>query len=146
MAIKATSSSRIVATEYDIDILSRTIWGEAEGEIWMGKVGVAWTVRNRFSKRPLYGTSISSICLKSNQFSCWSNAFRSKVMASLTLDDVVFQECTLAAIAVLHGRISDPTDGATHFLNLAVLKRPPSWFDTKMITKKIGRHTFLKLT
>ena len=34
-------------TEKDRDILARTLWGEARGESLVGRIAVAWTIRNR---------------------------------------------------------------------------------------------------
>jgi spore germination cell wall hydrolase CwlJ-like protein len=33
--------------EKDRDILARTLWGEARGELLAGQIAVAWTIRNR---------------------------------------------------------------------------------------------------
>ncbi|MCS6925917.1 MAG: cell wall hydrolase [Candidatus Binatia bacterium] len=135
---------RIPANESDLDILARTIWGEAEGEPWLGKVAVAWVVRNRWLRRSWYGQTIGEICTKARQFSCWSDQGRAAQMAALSLDDPVLQECYLIGLAVVLGRLRDPTGGATHFLNLSALKTPPRWYNPNEVTRKIGNHTFLK--
>lgn len=33
--------------ERDIDVLARTIWGEARGEGLAGQIAVGWCIRNR---------------------------------------------------------------------------------------------------
>jgi spore germination cell wall hydrolase CwlJ-like protein len=33
--------------EKDRDILARTLWSEARGELLAGQIAVAWTIRNR---------------------------------------------------------------------------------------------------
>lgn len=59
-------------TAGDIDILARTIYGEARGEPWEGKIAVAWVVRNRAERGGWWGDTIREVCLKPWQFSCWN--------------------------------------------------------------------------
>lgn len=39
--------------ESDIDVLARTIWGEARGEGLGGQIAVGWCIRNRVEADPL---------------------------------------------------------------------------------------------
>ncbi len=46
-----------------IDLLARTIYGEAEGEILKGKKGVAWVVRNRVEYDGEWGNTYKDVIL-----------------------------------------------------------------------------------
>ena len=109
----------------DIDVLARTIYGEARGESDLGKLAVAWVVVNR-AKRAR--SSIAAACLKSIHFSCWNNARDNDAnqLAMLTADlsDPVFARCMAAALQAAHETGKDPTDGARHYHAFGV---SPSW-------------------
>lgn len=72
-----------------VEILARTLWGEARGEGVIGMEAVAWVVLNRrtvarqearrqiqrfghLRKRYWWGDTILKICRKPYQFSCWN--------------------------------------------------------------------------
>lgn len=59
--------------EHDIDILARTIYGEARGEKTAGKKAVACVIMNRYkAKKWFSGKTIAETCQKPWQFSCWN--------------------------------------------------------------------------
>ena len=58
---------------HDIDILARTIYGEARGEIEEGKRAVGLCILNRYkSKKWFSANTIAEVCQKPLQFSCWN--------------------------------------------------------------------------
>jgi N-acetylmuramoyl-L-alanine amidase len=129
----------------DIDVLARTLYGEARGEELKGMQAVAWVVVNRVRKGPpRFKSSILGVVTAPHQFSCWSKADpNSKLCATVTESDPLFALATFAAAGVLSGEVRDPTGGADHYH--ADYMRPfPEW--TKKMTKTavIGNHIFYR--
>ena len=61
----------------EVDVLARTIWGEARGEGKEGMEAVASVILNRteIAKRLdgyWWGNTIIQVCQKPYQFSCWN--------------------------------------------------------------------------
>lgn len=125
----------------DLEILARTIVGEARGEPFEGQVAVAWVVRNRSAFPVRFGAGISGVCLKPLQFSCWNRtdpSFHRVVTAALP--DPVYAKALAAAALVLTGEVMDPTHGADHYIATSI--KPPSWAKSMKVTATIGRHIF----
>jgi len=136
-----------MTTAADIEILARTIYGEARGEPDLGRVAVGWTVRNRAQR---YGSTLSEACLKSVHYSCWNNAAGNDAnqLAMLTADlgNRSFARCMIAACQVAFGLAVDPTDGATHYHSRDI--PPPAWAlddeGNQRPYHSIGRHLFYR--
>ena len=133
---------------HDIDILARTVWGEARGEGLGGMIAVAWAVLNRATiaaqqVRKQFGDgSIAAACLVPLQFSCWNASDPNLPYLKLqTLDAPPFQLAYLAALSAITGNVPDPTQGATHYFNPD--KVEPEWAEGKPYVS-IGHHRFLK--
>lgn len=124
----------------DLEVLSRTVYGEARGEPMEGKIAVAAVIINRWrSGRWFAGRTVAETCTKPYQFSCWlkSDPNRTKLLA-VGFDDRIFLDCIEAAVRALAGE--DPTGGATHYY--ADYCDPPSWAKGKTPCRVIGRHRF----
>jgi N-acetylmuramoyl-L-alanine amidase len=123
-------------------ILARTVYGEARSESWIGKVAVAWVVRNRAAKGGWWGADVLSCCMKPWQFSCWNanDPNRKKLEQATTRKSAIFRECLAAAAAVLADLEPDPTGGATHYF--ADYIQTPKWAKGKTPTITIGHHLF----
>lgn len=135
--------------ERDLEILARTIYGEARGEFHYPNGGmkslqaIAWVVKNR-AKLPQYTPYIYKICMQPWQFSCWNiNDPNRKILLEASFAKKVFQQCYLAATTVLFGDIDDCTKGANHYHNVAI--NPPYWAKGQKPTAFIGHHIFYKL-
>ena len=130
-------------THLDIDILARTIWGEARGESQQGRIAVGWVILNRTMHRRRWPDDVMGTCLEKYQFSCWldSDPNRDK-MRGVTFDDPVFRRCYEAAVAVCNGSEVDPTQGADHYHTTSI---SPNWADKSKVTCTIGHHRFYKL-
>ena len=129
----------------ELDVLTRTLWGEARGEPTKGVIAVAWTIKNRANKPCWWGNSIESVCLKKYQFSCWNSndpnyPFLSGKKPIPTKDYVRLQE---SAVAVIDGHELDPTYGATHYYAKS-MRNPPVWTKGAKMTTVIGNHIFYK--
>lgn len=133
----------------DLDILARTIYGEARGELHHPTGGVeslhavAWVVKNR-AKHAQFSPYIYKVCMQPWQFSCWNlNDPNRRKLLDVTFDDKVFQECYLTAALVLFDRVNDCTNGANHYHSTYIA--PPYWAVGQTPTITIGHHAFYKL-
>ena len=123
-----------------LDIMARTIWGEARSQGPDGMAGVAHTIINRAWKQTWYGRTYAEVCLKPFQFSCWNenDPNRSKIL-SLQYDDLPLLMALSAAALSLAGEIPDLTSGATHYHTSGIA---PDWSEGKAPTIRIGDHLF----
>lgn len=129
----------------DIDILARTIYGEARGEDRMGKKAVACVILNRYrSKKWFSGKTIAETCQfcvkgsKWHQFSCWNEGDPNrKLIESATLAQL--GECYEIAEKFVSGEYKDFLCGACHY---HTLNTAPAWAKGKKPDFKIGQHLF----
>ena len=124
------------------DYLIRTIAFEAADESDEGKAAVAHVILNR-KRSGRWGDDIKDVVTRPWQFEPWMT--RRTEMERLSFDDRRYQDAARIADAVLTGQMSDPTAGATHFLNPTVVRQRrggslPSW--ARGEGQPIGRHTF----
>lgn len=127
-----------------LDIYARTIYGEARGESWTGKLAVAWTIRNRADRPNWWGKTITEVCLKPWQYSCWLHDDpNSAILRAVTLEDAKFRECLAAACLVYNKAMGDPTSGATHYYALS-MDKPPKWAASMKALTVIGGHRFYR--
>jgi spore germination cell wall hydrolase CwlJ-like protein len=129
-----------------MEVLARTLYGEARGEPDAGKIAVAWVILNRAAD-PRWPDTIAGVCLQSKQFSAWNinDANRARLIA-VTADDAVFLGCIAAAWSVVGGLEADQSRGANHYLTADLAERsPPPWFDRQHVVARVGSHLFLRL-
>lgn len=144
----ADTSSADFLKEIEIDVLARTLWGEARGEGSTGMEAVASVILNRVevAKRHngyWWGNTIIQVCQKPYQFSCWNKLDPNfKKLTSVTADDMHFATALRVARRAVLGFIKDATLGATHYHTLAIL---PNWAKGKKPTTHIGHHVFYTL-
>lgn len=130
----------------DLLTLTATIYGEAEGESYLGKRAVASVIVNR-SRDPRWPDSIGGVCLQPRQFSCWNgDSPRLAVMRNPKRygREEIWTACFNAASAALWGN-DDVSKGANHYLAKGSLHALPSWADESKVVAKIGAHTFYRL-
>jgi N-acetylmuramoyl-L-alanine amidase len=136
----------------DLNTVARTILGEARGEPWLGKIAVAWCIRNRVDadlgnddKPDWWGEGYVGVCRKKWQFSCWLDSDpNSKFIATADpATNDMLRDCYAAAALVMTGAVPDPTNGADHYFNPAAAN--PDWAKGRAPVAKIGRHSFYRL-
>lgn len=146
------------ATAYDLEIMAKTIWGEARGSSDGDRLAVAFVMLNRAQKafehfketgkpHPLFGNGTpAGACLQKWQFSCWNaNDPNRKKMDNLSLPgslgDKVFRACMWAAIVTSDGFLQDTTKGSTHYHTVS-MGWPNAWGQKKEPVAVIGAHAF----
>jgi N-acetylmuramoyl-L-alanine amidase len=130
-------------TNNDLDVLARTIWGEARGEPQEGRVAVARVILNRFNSKKWFGAkTIAATCQKPWQFSCWNvnDPNRAKMLA-LSDEDPLFQACQEAARSAEAGEGPDWLKDCTHYHTASV---SPNWAKGQKPVGRIGAHLFYR--
>lgn len=139
--------------ERDIDVLARTIWGEARGEDVDGQVAVGWSIRNRVEmdlhndgKPDWWGEGYEGVCKASWQFSCWNknDPNSAYLRGEKSIPPTQYLQCRESAVTVVSGRKPDPTNGATHYYSTSLLAAPKWTAAPAVRTCKIGRHIFYR--
>lgn len=134
----------------EVDVLARTIWGEARGDDGTGMHAVANVIMNRFAKAQQsnakgrqFGRSVSEIVQKPFQFSAWNaNDPNFAKMLAVTTDDAEFQVAIAIAQLALEGQLTDITGGADHYHTAAV---NPFWSKGLEPVAVIRSHKFFNL-
>jgi cell wall hydrolase len=134
-----------VVRDPDVDLLARTLYGEARGEPVRGKEAVAAVVMNRVLRAAerggaWWGNNVAEVVLRPWQFSCWNrkDPNRHKILA-IDPDDPNFQCCIRIARRAVTGALQDPTDGATHY---HTKRARPDWSVGRIPSAIIGNHEF----
>lgn len=126
-------------------LLTGLVWGEARGEPWMAKLGVAWVVRNRVERGGWFGDGWVAIMAKPWQFSSLleDDPNSAKIRNPLKHEPFsVWRECHLAALHAFRGEGTDPTAGATHFIDDSI--NPPEWTGKLIFACTIGHLLFYR--
>lgn len=137
----------------DLDIMTRTVWGEARGECGHPKGGglaslmaVANVIVNR-SKHPkkIFGQTLSEICQKKYQFSCWLPKDPNyELLHQLDPMDGLYQKIYGICESVLSEKWPDVTLGANHYHSTS-LRCLPQWTNHMECKGVIGRHVFYRV-
>ena len=131
---------QLIDDNNEIDLLARTMWGEARGEGQTGMQAVANVVMNRVKKGGWWGATVQDVVLKKWQFSTWNenDPNRKKALDVTTSDSNFWTAKKLAALAY-NGQLDDITNGATNYHAKNV---SPAWTDKMTKTATIGNHIF----
>jgi len=131
--------------DQDIEIVAKTVWGEAEGESKTGQRAVACVIKNRLFCEAFPDTYLD-IVTEPLQFSAWNkgNPRRSKMANLDPQTDSTYDEIIDICRDVMQAEEYDITDGADHYEALAE-NEEPGWADDNRRTKRIGNHEFYKL-
>lgn len=131
----------------DLDIMARTLWGEARGEGTRGMQAVANVIMNRYRLAQQYsgyakmwGRTVAEICQKKYQFSVWlSKDPNLPLMRSVTTADPDFREALAIAEKALKYQLPDITGGAAYYHTKAIL---PDWAEGIQPIRTVGSHKF----
>lgn len=146
-----------MVTQQDILCLAATIWGEARGESYEGKLAIGHVVLNRLQKPGWWSRqsaadvpadTIAAVCIEPLQFSCWNagdlNSIDVRRLAAASfqfnkLGDYDYRVCLRAALETVDAPGNDPTLGSTNYHASGSL---PPWAVRKAPAAVIGRHMF----
>jgi N-acetylmuramoyl-L-alanine amidase len=145
-------------SDTDILVATLTIHGEARGCTQEGRTAIAHCILNRAKAKAWWGRgtpypdhSVTAVCLKPFQFSCWNNNDPNRSMLKQLEADyrgAIQQKTCRAAlkafIDALDGYVADPTGGATHYLTTRLHQSPrcPAWAAGNQNFVEIGAHRF----
>lgn len=120
-----------------------TIWQEARGESYEGKLAVASVIRNRMKKKYSSDGTAAGTVLKDFQFSGWNaDPKDSNRELSVKIDDQdgTVRECIRAWNASAD---KDTVSGAVLYFNPKIVKRP-KWAmpDVAELVATVGSHEF----
>ncbi|MDR2766040.1 MAG: cell wall hydrolase [Holosporaceae bacterium] len=132
-------------TEQDLEILARTIYGEARGELLdfgiASLMAVADVVLNR--RRKNFAATIRDVCLAPLQFSCWNeNDPNRRKVEAIGADCCIFRKCLEVAKNTLEEKWPDLTDGCDHYHHRDL---KPYWAVYLRPKRIFGRHYFYNL-
>lgn len=121
--------------------LIATVWQEARGESFDGKVGVAEAIIERKGTRYMSDGTYAGTVLRAWQFSGWNTGDPNRIKAAkLDEDDPVVNECIRAVEVAEAG--SNLTNGARHYYNPSVCS--PKWAVGAEVLAAIGNHLFVR--
>lgn len=135
--------------DLEVDVLARTLWGEARGEGVAGMEAVAAVILNRVKiakdkgGKFWWGANIIQVCQKPYQFSCWNRSdpnFRK--LQALTEKDLYFATAIRIARRAVIGVLKDQTGGATHYHATGI---SPYWSKKESPSAVIGNHIFYRI-
>ena len=121
-----------------------TIWQEAAGEPYEGKLAVASVIRNRMKRKYQSDGTVEGTVLADYQFSGWNtdpkDSLRERSMR-LDDDDKVVKECVAAW---KESELVDPTNGAVLYFAPKGVRKVPYWASAEgvKLAKVIKNHQF----
>ncbi len=120
-----------------------TVWTEAEGEPYQGKVAVAEVIRRRAALKYSSDGTIAGTVARRFQFSAWNDDLgdNNRLIAALNLNDasLVVQDCERAWDESANSALV-PGAVLYHATTIAA----PVWADPAKFVAQIGRHRFFK--
>ena len=131
----------------EVDILARTIWGEARGEKLSGMEAVASCIMNRVIKSQArgghwWGNDVVEVCKKPYQFSCWNKDDPNlPKLLQVSDEDKAFAAATRIAKRALGGSLKDRTNGSTHYHTKQIA---PWWAKGRTAIVEVGNHKFYR--
>jgi N-acetylmuramoyl-L-alanine amidase len=136
-------------TDEDLNILARTLYGEARGEYRASGpaslIAVANVIMNRLKKGKRFGKTVTEVCLKPKQFSCWNENDPNFALlkGNGLLKEPLFKICLEVAEKVGTGLWPDLTRGCDHYHATSC---KPSWANPDKIKLRLGHHIFYNLS
>ena len=129
--------------------LALNLYFEARDQPVVGQLAVGYSTMNRV-KDERYPDSVCGV-VKQAQYSAWDskNPIRHRCqyswfcdgMSDLPTDDKAMLEATILAANIFYGRVTDVSDGATHYHATYV---QPYWADHMTVVFTIDEHIFYR--
>lgn len=127
-------------TPQQIDVLARTVLGEARGEGQLGMEAVAHNIRNRANSGQ-YPSDPAAVAQQPYQYSTWNSGEGGNNPQQFSQNSPQYQTAQQIIQSVFGGSSPDPTNGALFYHNPSV---NPSWANSvnQYGTTQIGNHIF----
>jgi spore germination cell wall hydrolase CwlJ-like protein len=151
----------LTITNADIDVVTRTLIGEAANEPLEGQVAVVHVILNRARQNIRWygGRNLADVCRHKvvvkrfngtrtvYQFEPWMHSLRRTYLWELPESGALYKRSRDVVERTIRGEFVDTTNGATHFLEPNIVKSRtggslPSWAQGNGI--RIGNHVFFK--
>lgn len=122
-----------------------TVWHEAQGEPFLGKVAVAEVIIRRTKRKFLSDGSVAGTCLWPMQFSGWNAydatpKYRERIAgAKIDSSSPVVDECVRAWLDAERG--SNYAPDCLHYYNPSLCD--PVWARGAKVVAEIGNHRFI---
>lgn len=117
-----------------------TIWQEARGEPYIGKVAVGEVIRNRMGRGYSSDSTVAGTVLRDFQFSAWNVGDPNRIK-SLKLDDL--DPIVIDCIRAWHeSKKTVYAKGAVLYCNTNLAR--PFWATPERMLTVIGSHTFYR--
>jgi spore germination cell wall hydrolase CwlJ-like protein len=133
------------ATSSDLDVMARTILGEAANQSAAAKLGVASVIMNRVKAGQ---GGITSVCKAPGQFDCWFPSLGGRSDYNLTANtptsNATYQACLVIATGAVNGTLADNTGGATYYHNTTNPEQAPRAWGNVQLTTQIGAFSFYR--
>lgn len=126
--------------EKQIDVLARTLLGEAKANNVDDAIAIACVVVNRIVL-PNWPDDAEAVCFQPFQFSCWNtnDPNRARIMKAVSRPGSWFEKCIEIATAAVDRKLPDPTKRSTHYHTPAV---KPAWSKKKKPVYETAGHRF----
>jgi|SRR3989344_1364940 len=132
------------AQKKEVDLIARTVFGEARGEKSFDSLqAIAHVILNRVKDNKNWPNSVRAVIHQKNQFSCWNEGDPNYgAVQSVTFNNPEFRQAYQATLAALLSE-EDITHGANHYHAKWV---NPSWAQQKNMipVAEIEQHLFYK--
>jgi len=127
----------------EIDIVARTIYGEARGEGAAGMQAVANVIMNRAnSSVSWWGRSPVEVATRDRQFSTWNEGDPNReIILAVKRGDPIFDKAWKIAVKAVTGNLPDLTGGASHYHAVGIA---PFWSASAVKSSEIGNHVFYR--
>lgn len=136
-------------TQYiaDVFLLAFTVWREARGESYEGKLAVACSILNRVKRPSWWGDSVQSVVTKKWQYSSLTDPKDAQLTTWPREDDARWQECMQLALDVINGDVGNPVPGADSYYAawMDAKGMTPKWATQEHFVRQIGNHRFYNL-
>jgi GNAT superfamily N-acetyltransferase len=128
----------------DLDLITRTVLGEAAREGEQGQLAVAHVIKNRI-ENGRYGSTPQEVLFRPKQFEPWTT--RKGELMAIDPGSPAYQNARRLVVSAFAGEAADPTNGATHFANVKTVEDRGNtsalgWINGMSNVSKIGNHTF----
>lgn len=150
----------LVITGQDVDVMTRTVIGEAANEPDLGKIAVVHVILNRARQNVTWygGNNVADVSLHKTkvkrpsgktltvwQFEPWMT--RRDYLWNIPTSNRKYIEIRQIVLSCINGTHADPTNGATHFLEPEIVKSRrggtlPAWAQGN--GTRIGNHVFFR--